>query len=62
VYTGTLAHIVALSQALHEELKFKACGYKRSARGVVATEFHERQDSGKFFGKKSRNRAAGGKE
>ena len=42
-YVGTLAHIVALSQALHEELK--SCGLRIQALcpGLVATEFHERQ-------------------
>ena len=44
VYTGALAHIVALSQALHEEVK-KSQGLRIQALcpGVVATEFHERQ-------------------
>ncbi|MES1195921.1 MAG: SDR family NAD(P)-dependent oxidoreductase [Steroidobacter sp.] len=43
VYTATLAHIVALSQVLYEELK--SCGVRVQALcpGVVATEFHERQ-------------------
>jgi short-subunit dehydrogenase len=43
VYAGTLAHIVALSQALHEELK--SCGVRVQALcpGIVATEFHQRQ-------------------
>jgi uncharacterized protein len=43
VYTGTLAHIVALSQALHEELKSKGLRVQALCPGVVATEFHERQ-------------------
>lgn len=43
VYTGTLAHIVALSQALHEELKSAGLQIQALLPGVVATEFHERQ-------------------
>jgi short-subunit dehydrogenase len=43
VYTGTLAHIVALSQALHEELKSHGVQVQALLPGVVATEFHERQ-------------------
>ncbi|HEY0105341.1 MAG TPA: SDR family NAD(P)-dependent oxidoreductase [Rhizomicrobium sp.] len=43
VYTGTLAHIVAFSQALHEELKSKGLRVQALCPGVVATEFHERQ-------------------
>ena len=43
VYAGTLAHIVALSQALHEELKFQGLRIQALCTGVVATEFHERQ-------------------
>lgn len=43
VYTATLAHIVALSQALHEELKSKGLRIQALCPGVVATEFHERQ-------------------
>jgi len=43
VYTGTLAHIVALSQALHEELKLYGVRIQVLCPGVVATEFHERQ-------------------
>ena len=43
VYTGTLAHIVALSQALHEELKAHGLRVQALCPGVVATEFHERQ-------------------
>jgi uncharacterized protein len=42
-YVGTLAHIVALSQALHEELKVKGLRVQALCPGVVATEFHERQ-------------------
>jgi len=43
VYVATLAHIVALSQALHEE--FKSCGIQVQVLcpGLVATEFHTRQ-------------------
>ena len=43
VYTATLAHIVALSQALHEELKSNGLRVQALCPGVVATEFHERQ-------------------
>ena len=43
VYTGALAHIVALSQALHEELKSQGLRVQALCPGVVATEFHERQ-------------------
>lgn len=43
VYTGTLAHSVALSQALHEELKSLGLRIQALCPGVVATEFHERQ-------------------
>ncbi len=43
VYTGTLAHIIALSQALHEELKPAGLQVQVLCPGVVATEFHERQ-------------------
>jgi short-subunit dehydrogenase len=43
IYTGTLAHIVALSQALHEELKSQGLRVQVLCPGVVATEFHERQ-------------------
>lgn len=43
VYTATLAHIVALSQALHEELKSRGLRIQALCPGVVATEFHERQ-------------------
>lgn len=43
VYTGTLAHIIALSQALHEELKSQGVRIQALCPGVVATEFHERQ-------------------
>jgi short-subunit dehydrogenase len=43
VYTATLAHIVALSQVLHEELKAAGVRIQVLCPGVVATEFHERQ-------------------
>ena len=43
VYTGTLAHIVALSQVLREELKSQGVRVQALCPGVVATEFHERQ-------------------
>jgi short-subunit dehydrogenase len=43
VYTGTLAHIVAFSQALHAELKSAGVQVQALCPGVVATEFHERQ-------------------
>jgi hypothetical protein len=43
VYTATLAHIVALSQVLHEELKSQGVQIQALCPGVVATEFHERQ-------------------
>jgi uncharacterized protein len=43
VYTATLAHIVALSQVLHEELKAHGVRVQVLCPGVVATEFHERQ-------------------
>jgi uncharacterized protein len=43
VYTATLAHIVALSQVLHEELKSHGVRVQALCPGVVATEFHQRQ-------------------
>ena len=43
VYVGTLANIVALSQALHEELKLQGLRIQALCPGIVATEFHERQ-------------------
>jgi len=43
VYTATLAHIVALSQALHAELGADGVRVQALCPGVVATEFHERQ-------------------
>ena len=42
-YTGTLAHIVAMTQALHEELKADGLRVQVVCPGIVATEFHERQ-------------------
>lgn len=43
VYTATLAHTVALSQALHEELKSHGVLVQALCPGIVATEFHARQ-------------------
>jgi uncharacterized protein len=43
VYTATLAHLVALSQVLHHELKPHGVRVQVVCPGVVATEFHERQ-------------------
>ncbi len=43
VYTSTLAHLVALSQTLHEELKVRGVRVQVLCPGVVATEFHSRQ-------------------
>ncbi len=43
VYTGTLAYTLALSQAIHEELKSQGLRVQALCPGVVATEFHERQ-------------------
>ena len=43
VYTGTLAHLVAMAQVLHEELKAEGLRIQVLCPGVVATEFHERQ-------------------
>ena len=42
-YTGTLAHIVAMTQVLHEELHPEGLRIQVLCPGVVATEFHERQ-------------------
>lgn len=42
-YVGTLAYLVALSQALHEELKGFGIKVQVLCPGMVATEFHERQ-------------------
>src|SRR4030095_2400208 len=43
VYTAALAHIVAFSQALQEELRSQGLRIQALCPGVVATEFHERQ-------------------
>jgi short-subunit dehydrogenase len=43
IYTASLAHIVALSQALHAELEPHGVRVQALCPGVVATEFHERQ-------------------
>ncbi|WP_407542592.1 SDR family NAD(P)-dependent oxidoreductase (plasmid) [Deinococcus radiomollis] len=43
VYTGTLAHLVALSQQLHGELGTQGLKIQVLCPGIVATEFHERQ-------------------
>jgi short-subunit dehydrogenase len=43
VYTASLAHIVALSQALHAELEPDGLRVQALCPGIVATEFHERQ-------------------
>ncbi|GAA0606932.1 SDR family NAD(P)-dependent oxidoreductase [Kutzneria viridogrisea] len=43
VYAGTLAHLVAMSQALHAELAGTGIKVQVLCPGVVATEFHERQ-------------------
>ena len=42
-YVGTLAHLVALSQALHAELTPHGLRIQVLCPGLVATEFHERQ-------------------
>ena len=43
VYTATSAHIVALSQTIHEDLKSSGVRVQVLCPGIVATEFHERQ-------------------
>jgi len=43
VYAGALAHLVAMTQVLHEELKSQGLKIQVLCPGVVATEFHERQ-------------------
>ena len=43
VYAGTLAHLVTMTQVLHEELKSAGLRFQVVCPGVVATEFHERQ-------------------
>ena len=42
-YVATLAHLVALSQALHQELHAQGVQVQVLCPGIVATEFHERQ-------------------
>ena len=42
-YVAALAHLVAFSQALHEELKDHGLQVQALCPGIVATEFHERQ-------------------
>jgi short-subunit dehydrogenase len=43
VYAGSLAHVVTLTQTLHEELSPAGLRVQVVCPGVVATEFHERQ-------------------
>lgn len=43
VYTGSLAHLVAMTQALHEELEPDGVRVQVLCPGIVATAFHERQ-------------------
>jgi uncharacterized protein len=43
LYAGALAHLVAMTQVLHEELKSEGLRIQVLCPGVVATEFHERQ-------------------
>jgi uncharacterized protein len=43
VYAGTLAHLVAMTQVLHEELTPRGLRVQVVCPGVVATEFHTRQ-------------------
>jgi short-subunit dehydrogenase len=43
VYAGALAYLVAMTQALHEELKSEGLRLQVLCPGVVATEFHSRQ-------------------
>ncbi len=42
-HVGTLAHVVAFSQALHEELRSTGISVQALCPGIVATEFHSRQ-------------------
>ncbi len=42
-YVGTLAYIVAFSQALHRELSGDGIQVQVLCPGIVATEFHQRQ-------------------
>lgn len=43
VYAGTLAHLLTMTQVLHEELKSDGLKLQVVCPGVVATEFHRRQ-------------------
>jgi uncharacterized protein len=43
IYTATLAHLIAFTQALHEELSPGGLTVQVCCPGVVATEFHTRQ-------------------
>lgn len=43
IYTATLAHLIAFTQALHEELSPSGITVQACCPGVVATEFHSRQ-------------------
>jgi short-subunit dehydrogenase len=43
VYAGALAHLVTMTQVLHEELHAQGLRLQVVCPGVVATEFHERQ-------------------
>jgi short-subunit dehydrogenase len=43
IYTATLAHLIAFTQALHEELSPQGLAVQVCCPGVVATEFHTRQ-------------------
>ena len=45
VYTGSLAHLVAMSQVAHEELKAAGVRVQVLCPGIVATEFHDGRDS-----------------
>lgn len=42
-YVATLAHLVALSQSLHQEMHSHGVRVQVLCPGIVATEFHERQ-------------------
>jgi short-subunit dehydrogenase len=43
IYTATLAHLIAFTQAMHEELSPSGLTVQVCCPGVVATEFHTRQ-------------------
>jgi uncharacterized protein len=43
VYAGTLAHLLTMTQVLHEELRSDGLKLQVICPGVVATEFHQRQ-------------------